>query len=162
MEPNGNIYFKDAYEQQYMIEWITKNSIIDITTTILQPYVWGESRSGKIENNNVYVKGIITINRQIISNETNAYTILADGTVQYIDYVRTTFNCFALPTDPFLYHYNSDISENIALPVTQGPGWYDLDDIGTTGVDTCVWADLTSDGLPSGSGVFLEWVDVWS
>ncbi len=160
MQPSGNLYYKDEYGQQYITEWNTNNNTIDITTTTMQPYVWGRSKEGKIVNNNVFMKGIITVERQVIKNESDTYTIVADGYVQYIDYIQTTFNCTTnLPRDIYTYHHDNEITESIGAPVSWGPGWYDPDD--GSDVDTCVWCELLNDGTPIDSGNILEFIDVW-
>lgn len=160
MKPSGNVYYQDEYGQQYIIEWNSNNDTVDITTTTMQPYVWGKAKEGKIQNSNVYVKGIITVERQVIKNSSNTYTVVADGYIQYIDYVKTTFNCTTnLPVDVFINHHDNEITDSIGAPVSSGPGWYDPAD--GSDADTCVWCALLTDGTPINSGDILEFIDVW-
>lgn len=161
MKPSGTIFFQDDWEQQYRVEWETIGSVLDVTTTILQPYVWGEPPAGYVRDNIVYRRGTISIIRQVIRPLTTGYEIIAEGVSQFIDYIRMNFPCGGGPTDAFKYHLDCAISDECDMLVADGSRWADPD---VAADQYAVWGDLNPDGSPmtlAASFDVLTWIDVW-
>jgi len=159
MLPSGSIFYQDAYLMFYLAEWDTVGTRIDITSIIMQPYVWGEEADGYVRDRILYRRGIITVHRQILQPTDDGYEILAEGVSQYIDYIQMSFPCGGGPSDPFAYHINCSPQEEIDIKVTDGPHWADPEEEG----DDSVWGDVDAGGTVGDvTGEELAWIDVWS
>ena len=164
MTPSGQIFFKDSYEQFYSIKWDTINGVIDMTTVISQPYVWGKAPSGKIVGGVLFRNGVVTIERQVIRPFTGGYEIVADGVSQYEDLIQMNFPCQKGPSDPFKYHLNNGMIDECESIITEGPRWADPDDQNDADM---IWGDIDSAGNPlatptmTGGADILAFVDVW-
>lgn len=163
MQPSGNIFFQDEWEQFYEVMWETIGDTIDITSIIKQPYVWGAVPEGFVKNGVLYKKGIITTTRQVIRTFNGGYTIVAEGTSQIVDYIQMNYPCGGGPSDRFKYHLDHSISDEIDMVATDGPHWADPSES-----DDVVWGDLNNDGSPANdlTGTYadnvLQWIDVWN
>jgi len=156
---NGHVFYQDEYSQKYEVEWATVNGVIDITTTIQQPYVWGQPEEVRIENGILYKMGIITIHRQAIEILNDGYVIIAEGSSQYDDFIQMNYNCEKGPADNFKYHLNNNLIDDISAQVINGPHWADPNEE----LNVSIWCDLNADGSPiiSGNINYLEWTDIW-
>lgn len=160
IKPSGKVLYKDEYGQIYDVQWETVNGLIDITTIIKQPYVWGEEPQAYIRNGILYRLGIITTQRQILRIFDGGYEIMAEGSSQTEDYVQTNYQCERGPVDNFLYHINYHVSDDIENRVYDGISWTDPNESTST-----VWGYVD----PSGGVIpnitedtpILEWINIW-
>ena len=164
-QASGHILFKDDYCQIYDITWDTISSdlgdLIDMTTIVMQPYVWNEEDQGFIKDRTVFRRGICTTIRQVIAEDDDGFTILSEGIAQIICVFRTSFACVEKPFDPFAFHLDSDVCDDIVFVIDCGPRWADPEEEN----DECVeWLDIAD----TSGDVFLdpniqpfEWVNVW-
>lgn len=165
IKPSGNIFYQDEYSQFYKVNWETVGDVIDITTTTQQPHVWGEPDEGFVKNGILFRKGIITIHRQILSILSDGYIIVAEGVSQYVDYIQMNYPCGPTPSDPFVFHLDCAVQDEVPVKVLEGPHWADPTD--PDDVDA-IWGDLNPDGssleevtMTEGADI-LSWTDVWS
>lgn len=161
MQPSGDIFFQDSFEQFYGVIWETTNGLIDVTTTTYQPYVWGDEDDGFIKNGVLFRRGIITVHRQILRQLDDGYEIVAEGASQIIDYIQMNFPCEQGPIDPFTYHLNCGVSDETEFTFTIGTRFGDPDE---SVDDSAVWGEVSAGGTVSGATgeEILEWIDVWS
>jgi hypothetical protein len=165
IDPSGHVFYEDEYEQKYEVQWETIGGVIDITSITQQPYIWGEEPEGFVRNGILYRKGIVTVHRQALQVYEDGYIIIAEGTAQYHDFIQMNFPCEPGPSDPFAYHIDCFVLDEVPVKVLEGPHWADPSD--PDDADT-IWGDLNADGSPvadlTGTGGLdiLEWVDVWS
>lgn len=158
--PSGHIFFQDEYESTYEVEWATVGDVIDMTSTIKQPGVWGKPPEGYIQNGVLFRKGIVTIERQVLRSFTGGYEIVADGSSQYEDFVQMNFPCQAGPRDTFKYHLNNGIVDECEGLVSVGSRWADVDNPDDV---VAVWGDIDSLGDPlTVDADILAFIDVWS
>jgi hypothetical protein len=162
MDSNGNIFYKDDYDQFYRVDWSITNGLLDITTVIMQPFVFGQ-QEGYVRANTIYKKGIITVKQQIFKIVQGGYIIQAEGMSSYEDFIQMTFPCGDGPNDGFKFHLNNSAVDDFGISVQQGPRWADPDDINDVYM---VWGDVNNDGSPvditaTGGATILEWLDVW-
>lgn len=159
----GSIFYQDEIGQIYTVEWTKINDQYDITTVTKMPYVWGMDPEGYIRGSTVFRKGIITVIRQVIKLLSDGYSIIAEGTSQYVDYFQVNFVCGDQPRDIFKYHLNNFVNDEVEIVVPSGARWADPD----SSVDVnALWADILSDGtLATGTTADIDdfaWIDVWS
>jgi hypothetical protein len=159
----GSYRYKDEYETIHEGYWVLNNSILDLTVSIKQPYIWGQTPEGYIKNKILYRKGIITVTRYIYKQVGDTWDLQAQGTEQYVDFIQMNPGCGdAQFIDTFCYHFYCNIVDNIEYIVVCGSRWTDVDDLQVE------WPSLTIDGfgvvdgytVPAGIQPFL-WVDVW-
>lgn len=143
MNQSGDIFYKDQYDQLYRTTWSTVGDVIDLTTIIQQPYVWGEPPAGRIENHVLFRRGIITVTRQVIRPFPGGYEIVAEGTSSYIDFIQMNFPCQVGPTDQFKYHLNHGMTDSCETLMTDGPRWADPD---SSDDDDIIWSELDGSG----------------
>lgn len=157
MKPTGHIFFQDEYRTQYRLDWETIGGSIDFTSTMFQPFVWGEPDQGYINDGTVYRRGVVTVERQILRLTATGYEVIAEGSSQYISTEPTNYPCQESFGDPFTYHLDRPASDEVGAVVTVGPRWADYDD------PDAVWGDLDSSGDPVEvtGGTPLEFIDVW-
>lgn len=159
MQPSGHIFFQDEFQQSYDVEWKTTGGVIDFTSTVGQPYIWGIEDVGFIKEGILFRRGIVTITRQVIRIFQGGYEIIAEGTSQFEDDIQMNFPCQVGPTDPFKFHLDRPVVDEIHAVMTEGPHWADSDEDVD---DDMVWGDLDVNGDPvSISGTVLEFIDVW-
>jgi len=154
---SNSIFYSDEYEQQYQVDWETVNGNIDITTIIRTPFIIGEEPQGFVKNGVLFRKGMISVRRQIIRYIQDGYEIVAEGQSHFEDYIQMNFPCEKGPSDPFLHHLDSSVSDEVEFIVIDGPHWANPDD----STDDVVWGDLDANGIPVGvvTGDVLSWVD---
>lgn len=163
--PTGHIFYEDEWLQKYEVQWETIGGVIDITSIVQQPYVWGEEPDGIVKNGILYRRGIITIHRQALQLLSNGYVIVAEGISQFCDLIQMNFPCEKGPSDVFKYHLNCFVLDEIPVKISEGSHWADPTD--PDDIDT-IWGDLNLDGSPveelTGTGGLdiLQWTDVWS
>lgn len=158
---SGSIFYKDNYDTFYNVEWEQVGDVIDITTTIQQPYVWGQADSGRLENNILYRDGIISIIRQVLRPLIGGYEIVAEGSSQFEGQIQMNFPCEEGPQDPFKFHLDCSVLDQLEFAITDGPRWADPDDSNDS---DAIWGDVTAGGAPIivGGADTLEWLDVWT
>lgn len=159
MKANGTLFWKDDYDTFYSVYWETINGVIDITSTISQPYVWGKPPAGHITSGILFRRGIITINRQVLRPLENGYEIVAEGASQYEGDVQMNYPCQRGPIDQFKYHLNQLVADSTQILVSDGSHWTDPDEES----EDSIWSDLDISGSPvSTSATVLEFIDVWA
>jgi hypothetical protein len=163
MNQSGHIFYQDEFEQIYRLDWETINGVIDLTSIVMQPYVWGEPSDGYITNGIRYKRGVITVERQALRVYDGGYEIVASGISQYVDFIQLNFPCQEKPLDTFAYHFNHNFTEEVDFVTTFGPHWANPDEDDD---DTTIWAELDSSGTPITTPTvtvdILEFIDVWS
>jgi hypothetical protein len=165
INPTGHVFYEDTWTQKYEVYWETIGGIIDITSIVQQPYIWGEEQQNFVKNGILYRKGIVTIHRQALRAYEDGYIIIAEGISQFNDFIQMNFPCEPGPSDPFVYHLNCSLLDEVSIKILEGPHWGDPSDPDDIDV---IWGDLNPDGSPvedlTGTGGLdiLEWVDVWS
>jgi hypothetical protein len=153
MQPSGRIFYEDRFRTQFVTEWATTPSgLLDFTTIVFQPFVWGERDEGYVQNFALYQRGIVTVTRQLIRTVDDGYEIIAHGESQYIDTLRMTHECAEVPKDVFKHHLDAELWSQEEMRVTAGPAWADGD-------EGCVWSG--ADGT-DGTGEEMSWMSVWS
>lgn len=159
MKPSGHIFYKDEYDTFYDVEWKTVNGVIDLTSTVGQPFVWGKPAAGFMRDGVLFRRGIVTITRQVLRPFAGGYEIVAEGSSQYEDDIQMNFPCKPGPSDPFQYHLDRPIVDDVQTVVTDGPRWADP---GEDNDDDMLWGTLDTAGNPAAlAGTALEFIDVW-
>ncbi len=161
--PVGSFKWKDEYGTIYSGSWTFKDNVLDITTTVKIPYIWGQPIEGYVENRIVYKKGIVTTIREVFEIAIDgSYVKTGEGISQKVEFFATTSVCGDPPyVDNFCYHYDCAVVDEIDGSVTCGSRWADFGDLGIT------WSDLVvnSFGVVTGinyTGQPFQWVNVWS
>lgn len=161
---SGSLLYMDEYGTIYENYWNTSHVtglvLLDYTSIVKQPYVWGEIEEGYIKNRQVFRKGICTTSRQIIQLTEDGYIILAEGHTQTICTFQTTFNCEEKPKDVFKYHLNSFVHEDDTYIIGCGSRYTDPDNDDD---DKVVFSDVAADGsIIEYPGMQpFEFVDIW-
>lgn len=159
-----NIQIQDSYGVRYEVTYISKNvggsNIVDVTTKVYDPKVFGSDPAGYISNNKLFMKGIVSITRQIFKIEEDGYTIVAEGGTSVVtdkesDYIQVSG---IIQSGSFLHNYNNRVLADCESSIDSGSALVDIDDT----LNSCVWADVDVDGsfLPS-SSTALEFTDIW-
>lgn len=163
LKTSGKFVYQDEHGVIYDVSWSTAtNGDLDITTITKNPVVWGESPAHKYVNNVLFCRGTITTERQILRVVDGGYVIAAEGSQQVIDFFQATFPCGPKPTDPFCYHYNNAIADDVSSIVGCGPHFTDPSNPDD---NLIVWADVHADGttfLSDPSKRAFQWVNVWN
>lgn len=127
--PSGSIFFKDIYSQLYNVEWETilhdGLELLDFTTVVKIPYVWGQIDEGFIKDKQVFRRGICMTQRQIFAPAIDGYEIVAEGESAIICIFQSTFSCGTAPTDPFRHHLDQALCDQIEGIVACGPRFAD-------------------------------------
>lgn len=151
---SGHTLFRDEYGTLFETTWNTAgDGKLDITTVMRQPYVWGEQPSGPFFRNGVlFRRGVITTTRQLIAAHPSGYEIVSEGSEQVVGEYQDNFPCEAQPTDPFCYHLDSQVDDQMEIRVTQGPRYADPDA-----------PDNVTQGPTEGAITWgnIQWTDVW-
>lgn len=155
---NGSTFYKDDYGVHYNVNWEVEGNMVDMTTIIKNPFIYGQERTGYIKNKVLFRYGIITVQRLVFSHDNGSFEIIAEGSTSYEDYFQDSFQCGGGPNDGFLYHLNNYLTDRFEVTVTAGSHWADADDE----TDDVIWGDVDGDVTVGTSGDFLIWDDVWS
>ena len=156
--PSGDFMFVDSAGIIHEGSFERDDTRIDITSITRDPRVWGEDPTGVVNGTTVYRRGVVTTCRQILELTDTGSNILASGCTQTIETFQTTFGCRdRRPLDPFIYHLETGLVDDLEIEITCGPGF----DSGDT-----VWCSIVedSDGVaqPVGTGEqCMFWTDVW-
>lgn len=119
----GQFQFVDDYGIIYRGVFETLGDRIDVTIRTQDPRVWGQEPTGEVLNRRVYRDGIISTERQIIQTAEDGYLVIAEGAEQEVTRFQTTFGCGdERMEDPFLYRLDYNITDDVALIVTQVGG----------------------------------------
>ena len=165
---SGSYLYVDDYGVIYEGEFAynVDQQIIDITSSIKDPRVPGEPRQGFRQGNAIFVRGTITICRQIIEVSGPSIIIQAQGCEQTVGYIKTNFICgdTSRPQDDWCYHFDCQIDDGIEIVVC-GPRWADVDDP----VDEFLYRpDIITDSFDNiiewtvpENREWFYWIDVW-
>lgn len=157
---SGRLSYVDDYGIWYEVSWETTTSGLDITTVTKQPRVWGQADQGQKRGTILYRRGIITTTRQILVDSSTGYIIRSTGHTQEIGLFQVNFPCGPKPIDPFCYHLNGGIVDDIENVVTCGPRWTDPDELNDNNVG---WDDVSSGGIITPVlQQSMQFIDVWS
>jgi len=124
----GSIFYKDTYDTIYESNWsFISTDVLEITTYIKIPYIWGQPQTGFIKDGSLYKNGIITMHKvriKISSGGTEgAYTVLAEWFEQYIGLILMNPKCGTTQyKDNFCYHVNCSVTDSVELVVHGGTG----------------------------------------
>lgn len=157
---SGSFTFQDDYGVIYEVEWDTTASGLDITTITKQPRIWGETGDGFRDGNVLFRRGLISSHRQIIRSDPDGYVIVSEGTSQQVGYYQSNFPCGPLPTDPFCYHLDCALADEIEALAACGPRWTDPENPDD---DIVAWGTVmeTAGDVEAVSQQLFQWVDVW-
>jgi len=162
--PIGSYKFVDDWGTIHLGVFKTSGDILDITWTTMEPRVWGEPDSGFKDETKVFRRGIITTQRQVMQIVDGKIYIMAQGAEQYIGYFQSNMSCGDTRfLDPFLFHVDCGIADQVMFEVKCGPRWsdpaniYDLASWPSIGVDSSGNAVI---GAVTGDVPFY-WIDVW-
>lgn len=158
------VEYQDDYKIRYEVEYEYKSTpngeVLDITTKVYDPRVYGQSPVGYILNNKTFVKGQISITRQIIRPEPDGYTIIAEGGTQRItedrsEYIQVDGIHFI---DRFRYKLDNQVLANEEGQVDDGSAFVDINNT----LNSCIWGVVDGSGsiLPSTENV-ITFIDVW-
>lgn len=162
---SGSLFYKDDYDVLYEVVWDTLTldgtEVLDFTTIVKQPFVWGEEPQGYIRNKVVYRRGVCTTIRQIFTPGVSGYTVFAEGMSQIICVFPTTFSGEDVPEDRFEHHVDNAVSDFFEHEILCGPRFSDPEDVGANPI---VFADVNAAGnivhiLGKQS---FQFVDIWS
>ena len=145
IKPSGHVFYQDDWSQIYEVQWETIDGVIDLTSIVQQPYVWGETPDGFIKNGILYRRGVVTIHRQVLQLLSDGYIIVAEGFSQFCDFIQMNFHCEQGPSDPFKYHLDCFILDEVPIKVLEGPHWADPTDPDDMSM---IWGNLNPDGSP--------------
>ena len=163
MAPSGTIFFQDEYQVIYEASWQTVGGVIDFTSVVRTPFVWGEPPSGHIRNGVLFRRGIVTVERQVLRLVPGGYEVVADGVSQYEDDIQMNFPCQQGPVDRFKYHLNNPLVDDCGGLVSGGARWADPANANDTAM---VWGDLDGAGSPVAAFTVADdtfaFIDVWT
>jgi hypothetical protein len=163
--PSGSIFYQDGYSQQYDVVWETVNynglDLLDFTTVVKTPHVWGQIDEGYIKDKKVFRRGICTTQRQIFAPSADGYEIMAEGESFTICTFQATFNCNDGPTDPFKHHLDQALCDEVEALVACGPRFADPEEPEDEHVIfSMVLSDGTITHIPCTQP--FQFVDVWA
>jgi P2-related tail formation protein len=119
----GMYQFIDDYGLIHLGLFETFDDRLDITTQIRDPRVPGASPTGEVKNFRTFRDGVITTDRQIVQVADFGFIILAEGGGQEPKRFQTTFGCGDEKfEDPFAFHLDANIVDDISLIVTEVGG----------------------------------------
>ncbi len=153
------VIYKDDYNIRYEVEYEYKDTptgqVLDITTKVYDPRVYGEPPRGYVSNHKTYVQGLVSITRQVIRPEEDGYVIIAQGGTQTKAEMQIDGYFFS---DRFKYKLDHNIVADESGIVDDGSAFVDIDDT----LNDCIWANVDAFGniLPY-SGNVLTFIDVW-
>lgn len=159
MKASGSIFYQDEWSSFYKVDWATVNGVLDLTSIVLTPYVWGKANEGQVIGGILYRRGIITVTRQVLRPNATGYEVVAEGVSQYEDLVQMNYPCGGGPVDTFKFHCDRPVVDECEAVMTDGPRWADPD---SEVDDDMLWGDVAGDGTEIGvTGTELEFIDVW-
>lgn len=158
------INYQDDYKIRYEVDYEYKSTpngeVLDITTKIYDPRVYGEEPTGYILNRKTYIKGQISITRQVIRQEDDGYTIIAEGGTQQVtedknQYIQVDGLFF---DNLFKYGLNYSVVADEEGSVDDGSAFVDIYDTS----NSCIWGIVDGAGsiVPSADNI-LTFIDVW-
>lgn len=160
MKDAGSIFFRDEHDTQYKVDWTTVNGVLDLTSIVMTPYVWGKANEGQIVAGILYRRGVITVTRQVLRPNAAGYEVVAEGTSQYEELIQMNYPCGGGPVDTFKFHCDRPIVDECEIVVTDGPRWADPD---SEVDDDMLWGDVDSGGTEvDATGTEFEFIDVWN
>lgn len=160
LPPSGSFIFKDSYDIIYEITWTTGPSGLDMNLVTKQPRVWGQPEEGFIRNHIEFRRGLISSQRQVIAQSGSDIVIVAEGGDQQIDIYQATFPCGPLPIDPFCYHFDCGVTDEVEFVVNCGPRWTDPDNPDDLIVS---WGDVDISGeVIALTSQLFQFIDVWA
>lgn len=155
MDSSGEVRYVDDYGAVYSTAWRTTDmagtELLDFTTIVTTPYVWGQPISGKVVNKQVIRDGMCTITRTVLTNTDSGYEIVAEGGMSYTCEVPLEFKKES-STSPFLHDLNYEVTGRTQVTVSIGPHFTDPDVNG----DSCVFGDVGG-----GTEDVFEFIDIW-
>ncbi len=156
--PSGNFTFKDDWDTVYQVYWETVGSFLDVIVISKDPRIWGsQTRQGEVINREVFIDGIITTTRHVFEIDTDGNLVVnAEGNEQELGRFQCSYLCNNPFTDPFVYHYNHDLTTEPEAEVVVGPHWTFPGDE----TDSMAWAGDTGGGTTAGDP--MTWVDVFN
>jgi hypothetical protein len=163
MKPAGSVFYKDEYDTLYKIDWETTGGIVDVTSIVETPFVYGIPRRAFKDGYTLYRYGMISVQRQLIRPSDSGYEIVAEGTASYLDYIKMSHNCDRVPIDNFVHHLDYRTIDETEMRSVAGPHWADPSEQDD---DDCLWADVGSSGTEEMTHTtagydLLTYVDVW-
>ncbi len=157
---SGKFTYQDDYGQIYTSQWEpTSDGGTDYTTIIEQPYVWGELPEGEIVNQQLFRRGIRTIHRQVLRDVEGGVELVLEGYTQETALIQTSFHCSTAPIDPFKFHIDQMIRDDLTILVSDGPRFADPDNPDDV---VAIWGTVNMDGSVNSTSDSLQWIDVWS
>jgi len=116
----GNFQFIDDYGLIYIGMFETYNDNMDYTLQVRDPRVPGSAGpTGEVVGRKAYRDGVITTDRQILQSMDSGFMVIAEGGEQRFDRFQTTFGCGdEVFDDPFTYHLDNDIVDDLNIIVT--------------------------------------------
>lgn len=139
---SGEVNYVDEYGVTYKTTWTSSDlsgtRLLDFTTVITTPYVWGRPISGKIVNRQVIRNGMCDIIRRVIAEREDGYEIIAEGTLSQECEVPLVFRRESTPS-AFLHDLNNEVTSGTQAVVSVGPHFSDPEDDS----DSCVWSAIT-------------------
>lgn len=158
------IKFQDEYNIRYEVEYAYKptptGEILDIVTTVYDPRVYGESSRGYVLNHKTFIKGLVSITRQVIRPEEDGYTLIGEGGSQTVtsrpeEYIQIDGLFYSS-----VFKFNLDhaiVAEESGI-VDDGSALVNIYDT----LNSCIWASVDGSGniIPAAGNV-LAFIDVW-
>jgi hypothetical protein len=166
--PVGSFKFIDEWGTVHTAQFRTEGDTLDLTWTTMEPRVWGEPASGCTDGVRVFRKGMITAQRQILRSINGQIYIVAEGGEQSVGYFQSNLVCGdARFLDPFLFHVDCTITDQVEFEILCGPKWADP---AQSSSDSSFWPGLAFDSggtegdvviEPYGVGSEFFWIDAW-
>lgn len=158
--PSGTLTYHDEYGVIYEVSWETTRSGLDVTTVTKDPRVPGQEASGYVVGHALFRRGTVTVDRDVIAADGDGYVIVASGGSQTVETFQSSFPCGPAAVDPFCYHLNNAITDDIDMPAACGPRWTDPEDDDD---DVVSWGEVAAtDGEVSQLTMQLfMWINVW-
>lgn len=163
--PVGSFRMKDEYGTILAASFKTAGDTLDITWTSFEPRVWGESDQGYVDGLKVFKKGIITVQRQILKTSNGQIAVIGEWQQQSTGYMQVNVTCgMTAYLDPFLFHTDCAILDNVEIDILCGPRWADP----ALSQDNSGWPDI---GVDSHGNIFIgpvsgelpmQWINMWA
>ncbi len=111
--------YVDPYGIIHSARWSISGDTLDITFITKDPRIPGVPEEGRIvrigRSVRVFKTGIVTVTRQLLRIIDGGYVILGQGVAQTIGEFQTTFGCGDETSDPFAYHYNNNVLDQVEM-----------------------------------------------
>jgi len=166
---SGHLLWVDEYGTVFENYWETievgGKSLLDITSIVKTPHVWCEPDEGYIQNKIVFRRGICSTTRDVILMNDDGYEIIASGSTSVVCTFQASFNCGDIPRDPFKYHLDAAVNDEIDNMAVCGSRWHDVenqDEVTGTECSVPTWPIVNNDGSIVDNGYPLfEFMSVW-